>query len=613
MLREAYVPVKDLRESYWIEWNRPPREYFESETPNAFTAQKGLSPQGNASDGWRIQLDGKRGAALTFEFEDQIVGWPCFTIDAPEGTQIEVMVQEGHEIGGPPLLNTHFHSWARFICRDGVNQFEAFEFESCRWLQLHIHGVKGEVTVQSVGLRRRVFPWPNAPQIRCSEPELQRLMDASVNTLHNCAQETLVDGMGRERQQYSGDVGHQLHPIFHVFGETRLPARFLTTFSQGMTEDGFFLDTWPAYDRLARLMERQMHLSKWGPLLDHGVGFNFDCYHGYLYTGNLEIAREPYPRLLRFFDYLRSIQRDDGLLPVEDIGIPWVWLDHEAYPKQRYKQCAFNLYVSAMCQHALAPLCAAFGDGGRERQTREFGQALHASVVEKFWSNERKMFISNLPWLEEEGNIRTCDRSLATSVVFDQCPNSDTDAAVRTLAECPPEMGFSYPANAVWRLWALAEGGRMDVVVNELRHRWAQLDSVVHNNTLQEDWTERPDSHSVWSHCPMGPLCVLYMSIAGIKPLEPGMTRCEIRPRLADIGSFAITSHTVQGPLAFEADGAQGARDVRITLPPNCEGELVIPDKEKVDLQPLAGAAPKGCKRYRLPSKKTTAVQLKYT
>ena len=54
------------------------------------------------------------------------------------------------------------------------------------------------------------------------------------------------------------------------------PASWL---SEGITADGFFLDCWPAFDRLARLMERQVNMTGWGPLLDHGVGFAFDCRH----------------------------------------------------------------------------------------------------------------------------------------------------------------------------------------------------------------------------------------------------------------------------------------------------------------------------------------------
>ena len=40
----------------------------------------------------------------------------------------------------------------------------------------------------------------------------------------------------------------------------------------------------------------------------------------------------------------------NGLLPVENLGIPSVWIDHTAYQRQRHKQCVFNLYAAAMLQ-----------------------------------------------------------------------------------------------------------------------------------------------------------------------------------------------------------------------------------------------------------------------
>jgi hypothetical protein len=117
-------------------------------------------------------------------------------------------------------------------------------------------------------------------------------MAASINTLNNCAQETLVDGMARERQQYSGDCGHQLHAIYLAFGETRQPARYLTTFSQGQTLDGYVLDCWPAYDRLKRLIERQLDLTGWGPS-STTASASLDCWHHYLYTGDLTLSGNP--------------------------------------------------------------------------------------------------------------------------------------------------------------------------------------------------------------------------------------------------------------------------------------------------------------------------------
>jgi len=612
LLNEELIPVKCLAESLWIAWDRPPREYFECRTPNAFRVAGSLCADEIEPGKWRVILDGTRGAALTYEFAEQIVGWPYFTIHAPAGTVVELLVHEAHEIGGPALLNTHWESWSRFLCKDGENTFEPFDYESLRWLQLHIHGAVGEVRVERVGVRRRVFPWPNSPQVSCSDSDLQRLLNASINTLHNSAQETLVDGMARERQQYSGDVAHQAHAIYFAFGETRLPARYINTYSRGITHEGYFLDCWPAYDRLCRVMQRQLYLSKWGPILDHGIGFVFDCFHHYMYSGDLSSLEKPFAALVQFVEYLQSIRRSDGLLPVEDIGTPCVWMDHIAYQQTRHKKCAFNLYASAMLENAFAPLCAAFGNPGLARDSQSLARNLLDAAIKHFWRPERGLFCVNLPWRSEEKQDRFCDRSLATSILFDQCPGNNTEAALRMLVECPPEMGFSYPANACWRLWALAKAGRIDVILNDLRERWATLDSVRLNNTLQEDWEVIPDSTaSEWSHCPVVPLYLFFMAIAGIKPLAPGFSRCEIRPQLGDLEHVSLVAHTVQGPIRFESEGPQGSRSLRIQVPEHCAAELILPAGEQVDLSPLPSPAPPGHKRYALPWAKETVLHLK--
>ena len=240
-------------------------------TRSAPSAIRLPQPAGDAA--WRLPAsEPRQGQFVTFEFKEQIVGWPYFTIEAPEGTIVELMCQEAHDPAGPAWLDSQFFNWSRFICRKGVNRFETFDFESLRWLQLHVRNPGGPVVIRDVGVRRRMFDWPLEPRVRCSEPAMQRLFDASVNTLRNCAQETCVDGMARERQQYSGDGGHQLLAIRCAMGEPRLSQRFLRTFGEGQTQEGYFLDCWPAFDRLARLMQRQIDGAYWGPLLDHGVG-----------------------------------------------------------------------------------------------------------------------------------------------------------------------------------------------------------------------------------------------------------------------------------------------------------------------------------------------------
>src|SRR5690606_36306035 len=156
------------------------------------------------------------------------------------------------------------------------------------------------------------------------------------------------------------------------------------------------------WDRLARLWERQMQLTSWGPLLDHGVGFCFDCHHHLLYTNDLATLREVWPRLLRFADYLRSIRRRDGMLPVWEIGMPSVWIDHVAFRRQRDKRCAFNLYAAAAMKHALAPLAQALGDGGVDEAMTRFGDELLAATVRTYWDAGRGLFVNNLPFVRED-------------------------------------------------------------------------------------------------------------------------------------------------------------------------------------------------------------------
>jgi hypothetical protein len=132
------------------------------------------------------------------------------------------------------------------------------------------------------------------------------------------------------------------------------------------------------------------------------------------------------------------------------------------------------------------------------------------------------------------------------------------------------------------------------------------MPSVAQNLTLQEDWVVQPDSGSEWSHCPLIPLFITHMSLAGIKPLAPGFARCEIRPQLADLEALDLNTYTPLGPIVLESKGKLGQRQLRIALPHGCAGELVARREEELALDPLSGPAPEGWVRYRLPAGEAT-------
>lgn len=612
-MREFDFHATTLEESMWIHWKRPAEDYFDLLVSDAFeTIDKPITR--SLGDGeWEISPQGNYAAALTFSFPEQGVGWPHFTIDAPEGTIVELLVHEAHQKGGPALINSHFNSWSRFICKEGINHFETFDFESFRWLQLHIRNFNRPIKIASVGMRRRIYPWKSEPTIVISDDTIQHVVNAAVNTLFNCAQETLVDGMARERQQYSGDGSHQLHAVIQTLGDITLPYRFVNTFSQGLSIDGYFMDSWPAWDRLARTVERQMHLTGWGPILDHSIGFCFDAFHYYMYTGDLQGLKEVYPRLLSFFSYLYKLtDKSEHLVPVENLGMCSVYIDHEAYKQTKHKQLALNLYIVAMCRNALSTLCQAFGDTQKADEINQYAADILQGCIQKFWDKEQQVYVNNLPWKDEEGEIRYCDRSLATALIFDLCPNGETAKALNLLEQSPAEMGVSYPCNAVWPLWALVKYRKINTVLSDLREKWGNMSSVWANNTLQEFWQAYPDEGSQWSHCAMYPLIALNQGIAGVHPLKPGCERIKMEPQLGDLEHIRFDVQTPKGAIQFSAQGIKGKRELRLHIPESLSIELRLDKREKVDL-PLLRTEKNGINVYKITHPGSYVLKLKYT
>ncbi len=338
--------------------------------------------------------------------------------------------------------------------------------------------------------------------------------------------------------------------------------------------------------------------------MDHGVQFNFDSWYHYLATGDREAIVEPYPKLCRFADYLWDLRRADGLLPVEGIGIPTVWMDFTAFDSKHpeHKGGAFNLYVAAMYRHAFAPLAQLMSDPDRAAEACRRSDQLLEAARKLYWSPQQGVFVDNLPWLDQETQIRMSDRTLANAILFDQCPSGNTTAAVKALVDCPPQLGLSYPCNAGWRYWALGAAGRADVILAELREKWAAMPSVSLNNTLQETWRCSPDSTSQWSHCALSPIYVLFQEIVGLRPLDPGFAKAQLRPQLGDLPDLEVVAHTPRGPVRFRAERVQDGHRIEVTIPAQMETELLLPPGQPVEFELLSPDHPSLLKRYRLPA-----------
>lgn len=572
-----------------VQWHRPPEDWFDFRMPEclSFSQLESYQKTGDNSIEWNSSSPSEA-AAFIFNLPEQMVGFPQVEIEAPEGTIVEIILQEAHDPSNPPWLDTGHFAWSRFVCRQGRQTLRPFDYDTARWIQVHIRQASGPVAIRSVSFLRRSFDFAQQPQISVSQPSLQKLIDASINTLRNNVLETLVDCVGRERQQYSGDIGHCSHATRRLFGEYRQPRRFLRTYSSGQTLQGYLLDNWPAHDRLVRIPQRLLGFTQWGPILDHSIGFLFDAYHHYLESGDRDGISEVYPRLTRLFEYFAyEAAKRDELLPVSDLGVPFVWIDHDAYLEQEHKRCAYNLYLAAALEHALPPLAAAFDDETTRIQASQLGSRIRQRVVESYWDTQRKTFVVNLPQVRRKGEPpRFCDRSLATALLYGACPDGHVEESLRLLATRPANLGYSYPPNQIWRHWALARHGKLDTLLHEYESEWATMAAVVQNNTMPEHWKHRPDSPDQFSHAAVAPLLALLMEASGIRPLQPGFATTEIQPQLGSLQGLELAVHTPHGPIRFSDTGTgPQSRELRLDLPPGITATLKLPHQTVPNLQ----------------------------
>lgn len=577
-VREERVPAARLVSSGFIDWKIDPDEYFECFTDDAFTE----TPAPLASEGALFPLalpsSGTRTLALTFDLGRELTGHPYVHVDAPAGTIVEMLFVEQQE-PGKLLLRTcpRFGQWARLTTKAGLNTYETFEYDGLRYLQLLIRNANAPVKVLAAGVNAKSYQWPHACDLKISDEAVQRACNASLNTHHLTSIETMVDNQIRERQQYSGDLEHPKLASYYAHGEYRQAARMFRTFTLGQNPEGWFFDCWPANDRCQRLYQKHLGLTQWGPILDHSLQLGINLAEHYLFSGDRELLVEIFPRLQRYDAFLWNRRASDGLLPVE----PWtwnsVWIDHVGYQSNQDKHAAFNLYYAGFLNLCIARIA---GWLGLSTDAASRASRIVDAVRAQYWSKERSLFVDNLPRAKTPAEHRLHARTLSMAMLFGFSP--EEEPSLRML-DTMQGIGMNYPLNEIWRLWALARGGRGDVIVRELRTRWANAPSVLANNTYAEFWEPKPSSSgNVWCQSNPVPIIAAYQLLLGLRPVAPGFAEYEVRPQPADLASIEATTHTPRGPIFLRAEGRRRGFTLTWRAPANTAGTLVVPSRSRV-------------------------------
>ena len=304
-------------------------------------------------------------------------------------------------------------------------------------LQLCIRNASGPVEILAAGARERNYAWPHNPDFQCSDPDIQRAFQASVNAHKIISQETLVDNCVRERQQYAGDLDQAKLGSYFAFGETRQPARMIRTFSQGQSPEGWFMDSWPAWDRCQRLFQKHLGLTTWGPIIDHALQFGIAVADHHLWDDDPSLLQSLTPRIERFAHFLDAHTKSDGLLPVLHWTWNTIWIDHIGFHSEEDKHCALNIYWAGFLTRGLARLYDFSRQPAKALQARARAAQILARVRRLYWSEPDSLFIDNLPRRNQNSAAHVHARTLSMALLFGAIPPGRTARSIELLHAFP--------------------------------------------------------------------------------------------------------------------------------------------------------------------------------
>ncbi|MDD2709942.1 MAG: family 78 glycoside hydrolase catalytic domain [Verrucomicrobiae bacterium] len=181
----------------------------------------------------------RTGAFAIVDLGREETGLLQFTVEAPEGTVMEIAHGEHLDDLGVRALVGGRQFADRYICQKGRNEFTLpFRRLGCRYLEVHFTCFNQPVTLHRLGLLPLSYPVQRKGTFDSPDALLNQTREASIRTLDLCMHEHYEDCPWREQSLYSFDSRNQALYGYYAFGEYDFPAESFRLLGWGQREDG---------------------------------------------------------------------------------------------------------------------------------------------------------------------------------------------------------------------------------------------------------------------------------------------------------------------------------------------------------------------------------------
>jgi hypothetical protein len=548
-----------------IHWNTEPENFFEHYEENVFDIVK-AEEINEDTDSYLKSLDLSEGpedsSFVVFDFGENLVGRPFFSVEAKEGAIIEITTNETvDELFITP--EERRWPWSRYICRNGSQEFELNDYFVFRYVQVMARNTRGSLKFKSVGAVKQGYPHNLVGSFECSDKEISNLWHVGVNTVRLLSQDTYISE-ARERQQYGGETTYGMLAIYYAFGGYKYARKYLTDMGNSQHPTGLLLGCWPSGDRLSRIKEAVVGYVYWKPhLIELSLRWAIAVWDYYLYSGDGDLLTEMYPKIQRIRERCNTLKNVNSSL----IDTAWdvdFWMDHVGFEhKNGLSLCANCLYYGML--KTIGAMADELGDAEYKSSINGELEKIKNELIDKHWSDTERAFVYQNPETDE---TFTSFLTNAIALYYRIVPEQYEESTARRVFEdeslvtpTPPLSHHGYLTSMEY------DNGRY--FLDELKTKWSRQPAVIENKTFPElfaeDKVDYPTSRAF--NGSLSPTYILSSEILGVKPIECGFRRFIVAPKPGGLTWAKGDVPTPHGIIRVHWKIEDGDIDIKVSVP----------------------------------------------
>lgn len=413
------------------------------------------------------------------------------------------------------------------------------------------------------------FDTERSGSFRCSDEELNHIWDVAAYTMDLTTREFFMDGIKRDRWTWSGDAIQSYLMNYYLRFDTECVKR---TIRQLRGKD-------PVTAHVNTIMDYTFYWFK-------------SIYDYYLYTADIALVHEMWPRMVTLMDYVEGRLNEDGM--AEGQADDWIFVDWVDFPMHKRGTLCFEQILLMKAMETMA-VCSKLLNIKTDYRVKS--ESLRNKIKQTFWSYEQKAYYHAI----EDGKINKQITKFSNmfAILYGLAYEEERHEIMQSVMLNPVIDPITTPYMRFYELETLCIDGLQEQVLQEMKAYWGGMlregaTSFWEKYNPEEKGTQhlamygRPYGKSLCHAWGASPIYLIGKYFLGVRPTKPGYEEYEVHPALGGLkwmegdvptpfGKIHVKMNTHE--ISVQSDGGHGTLiigDQQISIPANKEIKISL-------------------------------------